>query len=309
MRMEIAVALIGAFSTIVVALIGAFVTLQTHPAAEPVAAPGAAPQAPAAAANAAAANAGRRKKTYAVVTLAVVLAAVIIVLGVMAAEKMDRQLTSYKKLVTDGIAKNKPYVIPGLLMLIQLDKTPDGKTLDSTRHIFYEIHTLKDIEHTQPGFNEDYHSKLGTLDYIPGADREVLRETTASMKAWDIFFDNKAGERRILLTGAHVATPMPLNENHDIHMFQGLTPNEDAFCYPNEDGDVIGEAVIVVESRTLDLYLPPGDDALLVHGDEHKRGDASQYTYPGKGDVHTTIVARFHNLQDKDIAGLKVAWR
>jgi hypothetical protein len=92
-------------------------------------------------------------------------------------------------------------------------------------------------------------------------------------------------------------------------MFHGLGPKEDAFCYPNDDGDVIGEVVIVVESKSLELFLPPGDDAILLHSDDHQRVDANLYSYGGGEHNYYTAVARFRNLQDKDVAGLKIAWR
>lgn len=297
MQLELVVALIGASSTIVVGLIGAYVTLRTHPTSAGVLAT---PVSPA-----------KRRNTYGVVALAVLLAAVIVVLGYLSANQVDRQLRSYRKLVTAGLAKNKAYVIPGILMLIQLEKSADGKTLESTRHIFYELHTLQETHRDKPGFDEEYHTELGIIDRIPGADKEVQspkNENLDSEKSWDVYFDSSPGDRRIVLTGAHVLAANPLTKEHDIHMFTGLGPQEDAYCYPNEDDDVIGEVVIVVESKTLALYLPPGDDAILLHGDKPTRMDASVYSDPGREHVHYTAVARFHDLQTKDIAGLKVAW-
>lgn len=297
MQLELVVAIIGACSTIIVGLIGAYVTLKTQPASPGVQAT---PVSPA-----------KRRKTYAVVALAVALAGVVVVLGYLSANQVDRQLRSYRKLVTAGLAKNKPYVIPGILMLIQLEKGSDGKTLDSTRHIFYELHTLQETHRDKPGFDEEYHTKLGIIDRIPGADKEVQNaknENLDSEKSWDVYFDSAPGDRRIVLTGAHVLAANPLVKEHDLHMFAGLGPKEDAYCYPNDEDDVIGEVVIVVESKTLDLYLPPGDDAILLHEDKPTRVDAAVYSDPGRSHVHYTAVARFHDLQVKDIAGLKIAW-
>jgi hypothetical protein len=232
----------------------------------------------------------------------------IMTFGYASAAKVDRQIKSYKKLISIGLSENKSYVIPSLLMLIEIDKTADGTKIESSRHIVYQIHSLNDIHRDKPGFDEEYHSKF-SIDYVPGADKEVLRENSPGMKKWNLFFDSPAGERRLIFTGADVISNNPIDGNHDIHMFEGLGPKEDAFCYPNDDGDIIDEVVIVIESKSLDLYLPPGDNAILLHGDDHQRVDASLYSYQGDDHHYYTGVARFHNLRNGDVAGLKIAWR
>jgi hypothetical protein len=93
-------------------------------------------------------------------------------------------------------------------------------------------------------------------------------------------------------------------------MFKGLGQYEDAFCYPNTDGDVMEELVIMVESHSLRLSFRDGgvDDAILQHGNENKPAEAKVYQTGQNGDIHDVLVARFHNLAKNDVAGLRVRW-
>lgn len=305
MQPELITALIGATGTILAALLGAYATFKTHDVPVSVASTG-----------------QKRRYGSILLGLGVVFAAASIVAGVAFGASHERQkadaarqinltkLTStYQSLIGRGVAVGKSYVIPASLMLINLDKGPDNKSIDSTRRMVYSLQLLSDISTDTPVFNEGYHSDY-LLDRIPGADPERDIETIPDSKSWSVLFNGKAGDRHLVVTGAHVEEPIQLSPNHDFHMFKGLGKYEDAFCYPNTDGDIMEELVIVVESHTLRLSLRDGgvDDAILQHGNENRPVEAKAYQTAQNGHIHDVLVARFHNIAQNDVAGLRVSW-
>jgi hypothetical protein len=305
MTTEVTTALIGAVGTIIVALIGVFGKKS--------------------AADDATAASGRsltRHSSRILLVAGVFIAAVILAAGYVVGESQriqkndtDRKLATlhltsgYQELVKSGLESQKDYVIPEMLMLITLEKSADGRTIDSTRQMFYSLQLLKQMTKTHPTFTEQYHSAY-TVDHMPGADPEDVIEPTSTMKSWNVLFDAPEGTRRLLVTGVHVQMPMQLQPNHAVHMFQGLGPHQDGFCYPNSDGDVIGELVIAVESHTLNISLPGNGvgDAILKHENELVPIESIKNVTDNGSDHHQFISARFVAVNKNDVAGLRVQW-
>ena len=308
------VALIGASATIIAALIGAYAATRKD---RSTGTPSERPE-------------ERRistKRGYIVAAIGVVLhAAAVLVSGFNigkiqvkreAANKLVHdasELTeSYSQLAKDGLEAGKPYVLPSVVMLITVERSADGKSITSDRHIVYSVQSLKPLDHeAHPEyFTESLHSAY-PLQLIPGADREYVTEPNVDAKAWQVLFDLDKGKRHAVVTAGHVVMPSKLPDPHTVHMFTGLRSNEDAYCYPNT-GDLIEELVIIVQSTTLRLYLPNnGDgDAQVQHAD-HKIDNlhADLYPEPPRGGERnwTSAVARFEKLGSDDNAGLRIAW-
>jgi len=318
-RTEIVVALIGSLSTILAAAIGAYAAIKKDMAAAAAAAPpGATP-----------ARVTLRKypKEFGLIGVGVLLAIIVLGVGYAFGRSADarraelerqaeigRQIKSFSSLLADGLAKQRRYVIPAAIMLISLERTADGKSINSDRHMIYELQGLSDIS-KDPGKNADafveqYHSHYN-VDQVAGADPEHIQEDRPGMKQWNVWFDLARGERRSVVTGSHVIMPISVSAPHSEHMFDGLTATQDAFCYPNTDGDVIEEFVIVVQSESLDIYLPTDgdDDAVLQRGTQRQSVHADMFISKASAHKHKSLVTRFRNLQKGDVVGLRVGWR
>ena len=318
MRTEIIVALIGSFSTIFAAVIGAYAAIKKDMAAAAAAAPGTTPT-----------RVTLRKypKEFGLIGVGLVLAVIVLGVGYTFGRSADarraelqrqaeigRQIKSYASVVADGLAKQRRYIIPVAVMLISLEHSADAKSINSDRHMIYELQGLSDIS-KDPGKNADafveqYHSHYN-VDQIAGADPEHIQEDRPGMKQWNVWFDLARGERRSVITGSQVVMPTSVSAPHSEHMFDGLTATQDAFCYPNTDGDVIEEFVIVVQSESLDIYLPTDgdDDAVLQRGTERQSVHADMFISKASTHKHRSLVARFRNLQKGDVVGLRVGWK
>jgi hypothetical protein len=302
MKTEVITALIGAFGTVVVAIIGAYATLRTHETAgEP--------------------RTGRRNRMI-LLGIGAVFAAASLMAGYIFGLSHEKQsalvehqravvasLSTYQSLIDSGLTAKKAYIIPAALMLISLDKSRDGRGIDSSRRMIYSLHLLSNVAKSEPNFIEEYHSSYN-VDRDPGADPENPIENSPGMKRWQVLFAGTTGERHLVVTGAHVRMPISLDPNHTVHMFSGLGQHEDAFCYPNTDGDIIEEFTIMIESRSLALSLPGQGvrDAILQHGNELRPIDSQEYQTVEGDHKHQVVVARFHNLAKDDVAGLRVQW-
>jgi hypothetical protein len=316
---EIIVALIGSCTTIAAAGIGAFSAIRKDMSAAAAAAPeGATPE-----------KFTLRKywKETGIIGVGLLLAVVVLVVGYAAGRSADkrraelerqveigRQVKSYSSLLADGLTKQRRYVIPAAVMLVTLELSPDGKSINSDRHIIYELQGLSDISkdpaRNEDAFVEQYHSHYD-LDQVPGADPEHIQENKPSMKQWNVWFDLAQGERHAVVTGVHANMPLIVSAPHTEHMFDELGATEDAFCYPNTDGDVIEEFVIVIQSGSLELYLPNDgdDDAVLQHGLQKSSVTANMFISKAGPHPYRSVVGRFRNLQKGDVVGLRVGWK
>lgn len=92
-------------------------------------------------------------------------------------------------------------------------------------------------------------------------------------------------------------------------MFPTIGVNEECFCYPNSSDDVIGQLLIIVQSKTINLNAHGSMEAVLKRADGTSVPiDATAQTLGDGSLVPSTIVARFDDIQKHDIAGIKVAW-
>jgi hypothetical protein len=311
MSTEIVVAIIGCVSTISAAAIGAVASIKKDMAQK----------------HGAGFSARRYPKEFTLLTVGLFLGLVVLLAGYAIGQnankskaelerkaQIGKEVRSYSDLVSQGIDAKKPYIIPSAVLIVNLERTADGKSIVSDRHMIYQLQGLTDIS-KEPGKNgdafvEEYHSRYN-VDQVAGADPESVQEDRPSMKRWNVWFDLPAGERHALVTGAHVVMPFTLPSPHSEHMFTGLKANEDAFCYPNTEGDVIEELVIVVQSGTLDLYLPGSgdDDAVFQRGQSRQSMHADLFESKASTHRHQSLVARFRNVQKNDIVGLRVGWK
>jgi hypothetical protein len=175
--------------------------------------------------------------------------------------------------------------------------------------MIYSLQLLSDLRAESPAFTEGFHSDY-PVDRTPGTDPEHPVENVPDYKTWEVLFNGAAGDRHLVVTGAHVQQPMRLSSNHNYHMFKGMGEFEDAYCYPNTDGDIIEELVIAVQSSTMHLSLLDGgvDDAILQRGHNTSPVAANVFETNQNGRTHDVVVARFHNLAKGDVAGLRVRW-
>jgi hypothetical protein len=306
------ISLIGAGATIIAALIGAYVSVRKDSAAGP---PG---QGPGGASP-------KRLRGYTIIAIGFVLAATVVFAGyalgrlasARAAEtKRSRSIAqetqSYSELVSQGINAGKLYVLPSVVMLVSLERSADGRHINSDRRIVYGLQALTDIDPSKNAyaFIEGYHSDY-PIQRVPGGDVERDVEPNPDSKTWQVLFGVPNGHRHAIVTGTHVVMPISLKPLHDVHMFKRLGSTEDAYCYPNLDGDVIEELVITIQSETLRLGLPNGGDgdAEIQHADGTTDDlRASLYTSTNDGRGPVSVVARFTNLKKGDVAGLRFGW-
>jgi hypothetical protein len=227
---------------------------------------------------------------------------------------VEKQVNSYSKLVKKGLDEpNKDYIIPSVTVIVRLDEKQirDVRIRESTEQIIYQIHALKDIAiKDRKGFNEFYHnSTADDVLYIHGSDEEVLTELGHGQKGWNVFFDSLFGQRYTVVTGARFIYPPNIPANRKIHFFTNLTPQQDAFCYPNTDGDVIGDLLIMIETDTLAFYSEQnGLEGGLERGNQIKNVKVNVYAEKPGSPLHRVSVARFGALENKETACLKVNW-
>lgn len=297
--------IIGAVATILAALIGA--RFKKEPAAsqvEGVPAP----------------DRGIRLSRNAVAAIALLVIAVLcagVWLGIVEQHKhaeMEKRaqinaLTkSYAELITQGLGK-KPYVIPSVLMLVTLEQSSDPQSIISDRRTFYFLQAIEDIKSDQRSFQEEYHSAY-PIAQIPGSDLEVITEGFESTKVgYDVQFDVLKGERHTVLTGAQAVVPFESPRHVQVHMFS-VGGHDDAYCYPNDQADVIEELVIVVQSESLELSLPgdPDQDAARQNGSNVQHFGPQVYITKRSASKHASIVARFKNIVPNEVVGVHVQW-
>jgi hypothetical protein len=155
------------------------------------------------------------------------------------------------ELVKRGKEKNLPYVILSITdkCQLELEMVEDKQKLILRRNITYVIRALKKIEKTDNVFVEQYWSSETTPMRVPGSEFEVGQ----TGGKWTVEIEMEEGETRTITTGAVFPYDLPLKDNRLALGEQiRLSPNEQFFSYPNE-GDVVGEIVMKIESRTINL--------------------------------------------------------
>lgn len=267
-------------------------------------------------------------KEFALVGVGLVLAIAIVTVGRFA--NSEYLTWGYLELVRQGEAKNKAWVFPSIMVLVTMEKSPDGKSIDVDKRTFYMLQALQNVNglgdknsdkgSTLPPYQESYQSTLGVIHRIPGSEKEQPESDTS----WNVNFDVTRGDRRSFITGAHLRMPMQL-PSRSSQLFGTLGPNEDEFYWPNfvgnNPGDVIEDLLIVVQSQSLDISLPNYQEGQDDEKDAYRVLKnsrvpvvpiVSQVPSPQGNELekhaHKTIVARFESLKDYETAGLRVKW-
>lgn len=299
----IIVALIGALATVVAAFIGARKSADNKKkVAETTGTP------------------PRLRSEIALVAVALLVAGVLVAYAIYKTTAVPESVLtahtqSFRELVKDGLVRKPPkeYVIPSVAMIIRPERVGNPPHIESDIRIVYNVHGLSPAEYPKRAFNDFAHSSTSTaVQYVPGADKEELREGGQGQghAQWDVFYARKPGERHTVVTGYRYLYPPQLGANRTIEgLFTGVGPNEDAFCYPNTDDDVIEELVMLVESDSLAIRLPEGGIAAGIRRSAtgiNEPVPATQASTPGLR--RRVISARFRNLQPHDVAGIRVAW-
>ncbi len=249
------IALIGATATIIAALIGAYAALRKDRAGFPEPPTDGVPP--------------RNRRGIYILVAGIVLAGIVLVAGYAfgkaetAREVQAKQLRdvtqrtqSYAQLVSQGIGAGKLYVLPSVVMLVSVERSDDGKHQLRSTHCLrsagiVRYRFIQKRECLRRGYHSDY-----PIERIPGADLEHDVEPNPDSKTWQVLLDAlNDGQRHAVITATHVVMPITLKPLHDVHMFKRLGPTEDAYCYPNFDGDIIEELVIIIQSETL-RFIP-----------------------------------------------------
>jgi hypothetical protein len=234
------------------------------------------------------------------------------------AANIGKLTESYTSLINQGLTKHKRYIMPAVLLLVTLERSTKPNLIDCDRRIIYELQGLSTISKTPSenhnAFVEEYHSNGNfVIDPMTGTDPQSITENPATWKQWNVWFDLPAGGRRLVMTGAHTTIPLTGTPGlHNEHMFDALSPTEEGFFYPNDEGDIIEDLVIIVQSQSLDLYLPSSmdDNAVLQLGPAERRTIHTDAFISNAGShKHQSFVARFENVAKGDIAGLRIGWR
>jgi len=179
---------------------------------------------------------------------------------VPAGEQLDKSLA---ELVRSGRNAGVNYVIESIAMIVDLDApgTQPGKLDVAQVNIVYNVFAMDPVAK----FNETFHSmqKNVEMSRIQGPDQEGdLTERAAAHLKWDVVQDIAAGQRHTIVTSARYTYALPYPKTRHVHDFKNLGPNEDVWCYPNEE-DVVGEIVLVIRSRR-PVLAPKFGDLLLV---------------------------------------------
>jgi hypothetical protein len=200
----------------------------------------------------------------------------------------------------------RQYVIESAVMHVEYD---DGEQIvaPSTMLIVhitmtYFVHALQDV---QPGdFDEEFHSSLAqAVEWRTGSHSDSPQEEQPLRRARRINATIKAGESRMIVTGADYQFAWPFPVTRDVHDFR-LGPLEDAWIYPNTE-DVIGDFMLIVDTRNT-IDLPKSGDALLVDIGSGKKQVATPDLRHGTR--VNTLSMRWSNVQPRSRMGLMFRW-
>lgn len=223
--------------------------------------------------------------------------------------------SNYYRLIQRGIKKTDgdPYIIPNLLVNVNLERVKDsiGSHLEAEIYILYNVLYLKKIEKGSRAFDDYWRANRGGEVFkLNGSDKEVMTAESPTSKAWNMIYPANTGDYRITVSHFKVIYPSSLPD-YESKFFGKLSGNEEEFAYPNDANDIIGEIVIMVSSSTLNLQLTDIHNAAigsLKTLDPRVWVDPSLFQSSYKGKTYSTVVARFTNVEDKDVAKLKVTW-
>ena len=251
-----------------------------------------------------------------IVFIAIISAALILGFGLRRANKtagnemsddMSKQLESYQSLISRGVKQERKYILPTVMMIVKIDKVTEER-IESDSSIFYQIQALKDISRENKVFQEfctalsekEVKSQPEEVNYQPGSDEEKLTQNEKQNQSWEVRFDLKAGQRRMIVTRCHRTYLSPFEAGRRVYdLFGSIGKNEEVFLYPSGD-DVIGEIVIMIETSSLNFVT--ADARIQQYNGERQTVPVSLHP------DHKVAVARFSNIQNRDTVGLKLGW-
>jgi hypothetical protein len=228
--------------------------------------------------------------------------------------------TSERELIREGIKKDKPYVIPKMVIRLYSEHrngVPFSDTLCAKGKInycllvsiSYEIVALRDYNE-QPIFQETYKA-LNAENVVrePGSEKEGNDKNPQKVICdYDIITSMKKFERRTITTRAdflYNALPETMT-----FMGQSITnKNWDFFYYPNNEDDVIGEVEFQVMSRTLKFNTPTQEDAKYINEDNKPFTYTPQLFISSGECLHYNILTtKIPRLKNTESFGIKWSW-
>lgn len=292
------VALIGGFATVVAAVIGTYPQLKDGRHAGP-------------------GRGGRsQRRGVLVIVGAVVAGALLVALSnafIRSHRDRGKPTIAFDSLVQRGLRRRKRYIIPAAVMMVRLDSVEVGseRRLVATVRTVYDVVPLEKHEAADTDFTESYHSmSIERLDYIPGSEPERVTEPGPGMRSWTVSIASPAGVAHVVVTGIREMYPRQVAEARHGHYFTDLSSNEDEFCYPNSEGDVIGELVLMIESPVLRLNVDPGAGGAGILAASGARIPVEAVVHQEQlGSIpYRVIVARFRDLANGADACVRGQW-
>jgi hypothetical protein len=192
------------------------------------------------------------RQFYIFLLLAMVLVALSILLMFRYSRNLAERFAAQQKaaeawprLVKDAQAKNLPYIMPHVTLLVTLQKAAPPDRLRVRARIVYSIQPLRDFDLDSPVFTETYSfAPPQDQQHWYGSDRELL--STPSI--YQVHFQGVAGRPTTVVTGINALIRRSTGQlGSDVIKSLPLPPDAQVVSYAN-DADYIGELLLVVDS-------------------------------------------------------------
>lgn len=221
--------------------------------------------------------------------------------------------TSLARLATTAKAVKDapPYVLESVTMIVRLEQAAEHA---ADIRFVYTLFALREV--TEKDFQEEFHGRNETfIARLAGSEPEIANdavvEVQRTLKRFNVSLKMQPGEHRTIVTGGRYVSTLPLPASRDIHGFKNLSPNTDAWCYPNST-DFIGQlTILVVESDSLAFAQPEAGDAALWEPEKPTRiADElpALYTVDSEGIRRRVVVGRWRDVMPTQTVGLRVRW-
>lgn len=210
----------------------------------------------------------------------------------------------------ESMKKKYPYAT---LSVVQHIKLKLNNTVDSTKEMIaefrnhYIISANRDIISSETIFEEQYTTSSGKIEYWQGTHKQKVKSNEPN-NYW-VHFDLKKNDVTSLLTGANFHYRFPLINSGNPTCFSNLTinpENEYFTCYPNSI-DYIDNLIIIIESKDLELSLPPNSAFRKV------KPEADEIISDGSCKVYVnndqcTLSASWNRIIPGECVGFKLRW-
>jgi hypothetical protein len=150
---------------------------------------------------------------------------------------------------------HKPYELQTVTYFIRLE--PDianPKYINESHRLVYGVRATRTISQNEQVFLEEIHTHhQGVITHHwNGSERELPYGSEGPLE-FQVLFPLDIGKVRTVVTGADFKVPYPFHPRDTLGGAQHLGPTDDLDDYPNSQGDIIDEFVIIVESLGLNL--------------------------------------------------------